>query len=159
MLIESRAPSDAELAALVIAQQQELSEADGGLDGVSYLPHDDASYLVVVLHGRAVACGAWQPLEPGVAELKRMYVRPAFRGRGIARQLIVALEEEALADGRPVLRLETGTYLPAAIGLYRSAGYVPIPVFGEYVGNPFSVCFEKSPPARVSRLAGSRTAS
>jgi len=158
VLIESRASSDAELAALVIAQQQELSEADGGLDGIVHLPHDDASHLVVVLHGRAVACGAWQPLEPGVAEIKRMYVRPAFRGRGIARQLIVALEEEALADDRSVLRLATGTYLPAAIGLYRSAGYVPIPVFGEYVGNPFSVCFEKSPPTRVSRLAGSRTA-
>ena len=162
VLIESRAASDAELAALVIAQQLELSEVDGGLDSVVHLPHDDASYLVVVLHGRAVACGAWQPLEPGVAELRRMYVRPAFRGRGIARQLIVALEEEALADDRPVLRLETGTYLPAAISLYRSAGYVPIPLFGEYVGNPFSVCFEKSPstaPLRVSRLAGSRTAS
>jgi putative acetyltransferase len=151
VLIESRASSDAELAALVIAQQKELSEADGGVDGVVYMPHDNAAYLVVVLHGRAVACGAWQPLEPGVAELKRMYVRPAFRGRGIARQLIVALEEEALADGRPVLRLETGTYLPAAISLYRSAGYVPIPVFGEYVGNPYSVCFEKSLAAVTSR--------
>ena len=74
-----------------------------------------------------------------------------YNGRGIARQLIVALEEEALADGRPVLRLETGTYLPAAIGLYRSAGYAPIPVFGEYVGNPYSVCFEKSLGAGSSR--------
>ncbi|MFB9359351.1 GNAT family N-acetyltransferase [Actinoplanes nipponensis] len=151
MLIESRASSDAELSALVIAQQKELSDADGGADGVVYMPRDDAAYLVVVLHGRAVACGAWQPLEPGVAELKRMYVRPAFRGRGIARQLIVALEEEALADGRPVLRLETGTYLPAAIGLYRSAGYHPIPVFGEYLGNPYSVCFEKSLVAAPAR--------
>jgi putative acetyltransferase len=151
VLIESRPSTDAELAALVIAQQKELSAADGGLDGVVYLPRDGAAYLVVVVQGRAVACGAWQPLEPGVAELKRMYVRPAFRGRGIARQLIVALEEEALADDRPVLRLETGTYLPAAINLYRSAGYAPIPVFGEYVGNPYSVCFEKSLVAVTSR--------
>ena len=94
-----------------------------------------------------MACGAWQPLEPGVAELKRMYVRPAYRGRGIARQLVVALEEEAFAAGRPVLRLETGTYLTRAIALYRSAGYRPIPVYGEYVGNPYSVCFEKRLPA------------
>jgi len=144
VLIESRSSSDAELTTLLVAQQRELSEADGGLDGQVYLPHDDAAYLVVVVGGRAVACGAWQALEPGVAELKRMFVRPAFRGRGIARQLIVALEEEALAADRPVLRLETGTYLPAAIALYRSAGYLPIPLFGEYVGNPFSVCFEKS---------------
>jgi putative acetyltransferase len=151
VLIESRPPTDAELAALVIAQQKELSAADGGLDGVVYMPRDGAAYLVVVVQGRAVACGAWQPLEPGVAELKRMYVRPAFRGRGIARQLIVALEEEALAADRPVLRLETGTYLPAAIALYRSAGYAPIPVFGEYVGNPYSVCFEKSLVAVTSR--------
>jgi GNAT superfamily N-acetyltransferase len=96
-----------------------------------------------VLSGRVVGCGAWQPLEPGVGEIKRMYVRPSFRGRGIARQLVVALEEEVLAAGRPVVRLETGTYLPSAIALYRSAGYLPIPAYGEYVGNPFSVCFEK----------------
>ena len=142
MLIESRHVTDPELAALLIAQQRELQEA-GEDDEVCAL-HDDVSYLVVIVDGRVVACGAWQPLEPGVAELKRMYVRPAYRGRGIARQLVVALEEEALAAERPVLRLETGTYLPAAIALYRSAGYVPIPVYGEYVGNPYSVCFEKS---------------
>jgi len=144
MLIESRPVTDPELAALLIAQQRELQEAGEGEDDEVYVLHDDVSYLVVVVDGRVVACGAWQALEPGVAELKRMYVRPAYRGRGIARQLIVALEEEALAAERPVLRLETGTYLPAAIALYRSAGYVPIPVYGEYVGNPYSVCFEKS---------------
>jgi GNAT superfamily N-acetyltransferase len=143
MLIESRAATDAELTALVMTQQRELREADGGLDGQATVVHDGAAYLVAVLDGRAAACGAWQPLEAGIAELKRMYVRPAYRGRGIARQLVVALEEEALAAGYPVLRLETGTYLPAAISLYRSAGYAPIPVYGEYVGNPFSVCFEK----------------
>jgi GNAT superfamily N-acetyltransferase len=143
VLIESRPALDAELSALVMAQQRELREADGGLDGQVFLPHDDAAYLAVVVSGRVVACGAWQALEPGVAEIKRMYVRPAYRGRGIARQLIVALEEEILAADRSIIRLETGTYLPAAIALYRSAGYLPIPVYGEYVGNPFSVCFEK----------------
>jgi putative acetyltransferase len=143
VLIESRPAQDPELAALVIAQQRELREVDGGLDGQVFMPHDDARYLVVVVGGRAVACGAWQALDDGVAEIKRMYVRPAFRGAGIGRQLIVALEEEALAADRPIVRLETGTYLPAAIALYRSLGYLPIPTYGEYVGNPFSVCFEK----------------
>ena len=143
VLIEHRPPEDPELATLVLAQQRELREVDGGLDGQVTVVRDGASYLVGVVQGRAVACGAWQPLEPGVAEIKRMYVRPAYRGRGIARQLVVALEEEALAADRPVIRLETGTYLPAAIALYRSAGYLPIPTYGEYVGNPFSVCFEK----------------
>jgi putative acetyltransferase len=143
VLIESRPALDAELSALVMAQQRELREAGGGLDGQIFLPHDSAAYLAVVVGGRVVACGAWQPLEPKVAEIKRMYVRPSYRGRGIARQLIVALEEEVLAAGRSIIRLETGTYLPSAIALYRSAGYLPIPVYGEYVGNPFSVCFEK----------------
>jgi putative acetyltransferase len=149
VLIQSRPAHDAELAALVVAQQRELQEIDGGLDGQVFMPHDDAQYLVVVVGGRVVACGAWQALEPGVAEIKRMYVRPAFRGAGIGRQLIVALEEEALAADRPVIRLETGTYLPAAIALYRSSGYLPIPTYGEYVGNPFSVCFEKQLGALV----------
>jgi len=115
MLIESRPATDPELAALLMAQQRELAEADGGQDGQVYLTHDDVEYLVVVVDQRVVACGAWQ-----------------------------ALEQEALAAERPVLRLETGTYLPAAVALYRSAGYVPIPVYGEYVGNPYSLCFEKS---------------
>ena len=104
MLIESRPAHDPELAALGA-------------------PNDDATYLVVVLDGRAVAYGAWRHAPGGAAELTGIYVRPAFRGRGIARQLIVAIEEDAFAAGRPVIRLETGTDLPAAIALCRSAGY------------------------------------
>lgn len=60
VLIESRASSDPELAALVVAQQRELQEADAGLDGRIFAPHDDAHYLVGVSAGRAVACGAIQ---------------------------------------------------------------------------------------------------
>jgi hypothetical protein len=54
---------------------------------------------------------------------------------------LVTAQQRELRD--PTLRWETGTYLPAAISLYRSCGYPPIGVYGEYVGNPFSVCFEK----------------
>ena len=143
MLIESRPALDPELAALVTAQQREVREIDGGLNTTVFAPGDDAAYMVAVVDGRAVACGSWQAMGPGTAELKRMYVRPAFRGRGIARQMIVAIEEEALAADRPVVRLETGSYMPAAIALYQSSGYHQIPAYGPYVGNPFSVCFEK----------------
>jgi GNAT superfamily N-acetyltransferase len=142
--IETRAATDPELAALVTAQQRELARSG---DDLVYPAHDGVTYLVVVVGGRAVACGAWQPLDSDTAELKRMYVRPAYRGRGIARQMVVALEEEAYATGRTVIRLETGTYLPAAIALYRSAGYEPTAAYGEYVGNPYSVCFAKRLPA------------
>ncbi len=143
VLIETRPALDPELSALVVAQQRELLDAAAGRDPIAYGLDDGITYLVAAVDGRVVACGAWQPLDTGVAEIKRMYVRPAFRGRGIARQLVVALEEEALAADRPVIRLETGTYLPSAIALYRSSGYQPIAPYGEYVGNPFSVCFEK----------------
>jgi putative acetyltransferase len=142
MLIESRPADDAELAALLTAQQRELRDA--GREFAAYSLHDDTSYLVGIKDWRVMACAGWRPIGARTAELTRMYVRPAYRNRGYGRQLIVALEEEALADGRPVLRLETGTYLPAAMALYRSAGYATIPAYGEYVGNPLSVCFEKS---------------
>ncbi|SCG50759.1 GNAT family N-acetyltransferase [Micromonospora coxensis] len=143
MLIESRPATDPEIDTLVVAQQRELREADGGLDGQVTLTHDDIRYLAVVLDGRAVACGGIQSLDATTGEVKRMYVRPAHRGRGIARQLLTALEELAFRQGHSVVCLETGVYLPAAIALYTSCGYEPIPVYGEYVDNPYSVCFAK----------------
>lgn len=146
MLIESRPATDPEIAALVTAQQRELREADGGLDGQATLTHDDIHYLAAVVGGRAVGCGGLQALAADAGELKRMYVRPAYRGRGVARQLLAALEELAFQRGHSVVCLETGTYLPAAIGLYTSCGYQPIPVYGEYVDNPYSVCFAKRLP-------------
>jgi putative acetyltransferase len=97
VLIESRPVLDPELAVLVTAEQRET--------GADRAPRPDAAYLVAVVDGRAVACGAWQPLPDGSAELAQLYVRPAFRGRGIAGQLVVALEEEALAAGQPVIRV------------------------------------------------------
>ncbi|MEH1055237.1 GNAT family N-acetyltransferase [Micromonospora sp. CPCC 206171] len=146
MLIEFRPSTDPEIDALVVAQQRELREADGGLDGQVTVTHDDIRYLAVVVDGRAVACGGIQSLDAATGELKRMYVRPAYRGRGIARQLLTALEELAFQRGHSVVCLETGVYLPAAIGLYTSCGYEPIPVYGEYVDNPYSVCFAKRLP-------------
>ncbi|MFF5178009.1 GNAT family N-acetyltransferase [Micromonospora sp. NPDC000316] len=146
MLIESRPATDPEIATLVIAQQRELRVADGGLDGQVTITHDDIRYLAVVANGQAVACGGLQPLDATTGEIKRMYVRPAHRGRGIARQLLAALEELAFRQGHSVVCLETGTYLPAALGLYASCGYDRIPVYGEYVGNPYSVCFAKRLP-------------
>jgi putative acetyltransferase len=143
VLIEHRPATDPELTALVMIQQREVRDADGGVDGLVYPVHDDAEYLVAVVGGRVVGCGAVQALDADSAEIKRMYVRPAYRGRGIARQLLAALEAYAAAGGHGELRLETGTYLPAAIALYTSSGYERIPAYGEYAGNPYSVCFAK----------------
>ncbi|BCJ44929.1 hypothetical protein GCM10010168_84970 [Actinoplanes ianthinogenes] len=138
MLIESRPALDPELAALATAQQREMAESVPGAAAI-FEPHDDVAYLIGVVNGRAVACAAWRAPERGAAELLRMYVRPAFRGRGLARQLIVAVEEEAFAAGCPVIRVETD--LPAVSALCQSSGYHQLPGAGSR--------FEKRLPALV----------
>ena len=144
MLIEIRTSLDPELAVLVTAEQRELV-VSGALDGRrTFQPDDDVEYLVGVVNGRAVACGGWQALAPDTAAVRRMYVRPAFRGRGLARQMIVAIEEEALAAGHRVIQLALETRPAAAIALYQSAGYREVPP-----DHPGHVRFEKRLPALV----------
>jgi putative acetyltransferase len=146
VLIESRSALDPELAALVTAQQWETRQRENERESrgfAAFSPDDDCSYLVAVVDGRAVACAGWRPLGDGVADVRRMYVRPAYRGRGIARQLMVWVEEEALANGCPIVRLDTDPLLEAAVGLCLSSGYRPIPAYGEYAGSLDRVCFEK----------------
>lgn len=93
--------------------------------------------------GRAVGCGALRHLGGDVAEVKRMFVAPGHRGQGVARRVLAFLEEQALSRGWTMLRLETGPLQREAIGLYTSAGYAPIPLFGHYVGSAQSLCFER----------------
>ena len=79
----------------------------------------------------------------GDAEIKRMYVVPVVRGRGLSRLLLVELERRAVAADRRRLVLETGIRQPEAIGLYRSSGYSEIPRFGVYRWDARSRCFGK----------------
>lgn len=90
--------------------------------------------------GELLGCGALRVREPGVGEIKRMYVRPGARGRGIAAALLAALEAEASALFVERLVLETGDRQGEALGLYRRAGYVDIERFGEYADSPLSRC-------------------
>ncbi len=100
-------------------------------------------FLAAYADGDPVGCGAVRELEPGVGEVKRMFVHSTRRRKGVARRLLAALEMEARKRGYEWLRLETGVGQPEAIALYRSSGYVDRPPYGEYIGNPASVCFEK----------------
>lgn len=143
MLIESRPCDDPELATLVIAQQWELRQGSGRSSWQGTPARDDARYLVGVINGRAVACGAIQSVDPDTAEISRLYVRPAHRGQGISWQLLAALEELAYQDGHSVLRVEAGHNFPEALDVYASCGYGQIPAYGDYVDDPYSVCFEK----------------
>ena len=151
---------DPEVQALTAAQQAELRARYDGASEPGTPP--SATDVGVVLlardaEGTAIGCGALRELGRGVAELKRMYVVPEARGRGVSRLLLAALEAAAVERGWTTLRLETGTRQPEAIGLYESAGYRPIPAFGAYVAatDPFAVFFERvlAPDRAVPRPA------
>src|SRR5688572_16759777 len=134
MLIERRDRDDPELVALASAQQRELATLEGETH-ISFPLFRRIEFLVGLIDGVAIACGALQDLEPGVGEIKRMYVLPGYRGRGLSRQILKAIEDLAAGRGLHTLRLETGRFLPAALGLYTSSGYTEIPLFGQYVGH------------------------
>lgn len=101
-------------------------------------------FIIARLGEQPVGCGALRQLDEHSGEIKRMFVKLSFRGLGIAKQILRELEVQARGFGFRHVRLETGTKQPEAIALYKGMGYYPIPAFGEYVSDPFSVCFEKS---------------
>jgi putative acetyltransferase len=77
-------------------------------------------------------------------EVKRMYVRPAYRGLGLGKAMLHHLAEYARERGVHVLRLETGIYQTEAIGLYEGFGFQRRPPFGEYLEDPMSVYLERT---------------
>ncbi|WP_432485315.1 GNAT family N-acetyltransferase [Kineococcus esterisolvens] len=132
-------------AALRAAQRAELDARYGSDDhepGAAPTAADVAVFLVARdEHGLAVACGGLRPLGPGTAELKRMYVRPALRGSGVATAVLRELERAAGRLGVTRLVLETGTAQPEAVRFYEREGYVRIENYGPYAGEPLSVCY------------------
>ena len=92
--------------------------------------------------GQAVGCAAIV-LYAEYGELKRMYVSPRGRGRGVARKLLAQLESHAAGAGCRLVRLETGPHQPEALALYASAGYARRGPFGAYTNDPLSVFMQK----------------
>ncbi len=90
-----------------------------------------------------MGCGAVRRIEARTGEIKRMYVSPDARGRGIGRAVLAALEAEARTLGIARLVLETGLRQGEALALYEGAGFSRIPPFGEYVNSPLSLCMAK----------------
>jgi putative acetyltransferase len=135
--------------ALITALNAEL-RARYPEDGVNYfrLDPDDVrtghgAFLVAWSADLAMGCGAVRLIDPHTAEIKRMYVRPEMRGRGVARHVLDALEREAKTLGATRLLLETGTRQPEAIALYTKAGFTPTGPFGEYRPSPLNTFMEK----------------
>ena len=129
---------------LLAAMRAELNDAygtAGRLDNPPLLPAElrppGGAYLVGYEGLEAVAGGGVRRLADGVAEIKRMYVRPTARSRGVAAALLAALEREAAALGYTVARLDTGPKQVHAQRLYRRTGYAEVPAYND---NPFA-CF------------------
>jgi len=124
---------------LTTDQQAEIRARYGGKEEPGRKPSAaDVSVVLVVRDddGAPLGCGALRDLGDGVAEVKRMYVESAARGRGVSKVVLAALEDAARERGWTTLRLETGPLQPEAVGLYSGAGYRAIAAFGAYVADP-----------------------
>lgn len=125
-----------------------LHRGEGGSVDAEEMEPPQGAFHVVHLDGEAVACGGVRQLAEDVAEVKRMYVAPTARRRGVARALLTRLEEDARRLGCRSVRLDTGPGMESAIALYRAAGYREI---DDYNGNPHAGhWFEKAVASGVS---------
>ena len=110
---------------------------------IEALAAPEVAFFIARCDGEIAACGALRRLDGASAEIKRMYVRPRFRGRGIGRAVLLALEAHARAEGIALLVLETGVDQPEALALYERHQFVRRERYGEYQDDPTSLFFEK----------------
>lgn len=148
LVITPASPVSSELRELIAELDSHLEslyppQSRHGLDLVA-LQDESVTVFLAKVNDLPAGCAGIKQLAPGYAELKRMYVRPAFRGRGVGKQLLGAIETFAVQANVHTLRLETGIYQTEAIRLYEKSGYYQIPPFGDYKPDPLSLFFEKS---------------
>jgi GNAT superfamily N-acetyltransferase len=104
------------------------------VEATEFVP-PDGEFVVATCGDEPIGCGGVRRLSGTIGELKRLYVRPAFRGQGTGRLLLATIEERAAALYFQTLRLDTDGRHPAALALFRSSGYQPVV---DYNGNPYA---------------------
>lgn len=105
---------------------------------------DKIKHVVIAYEDKnPVGCGAIKEYSPDTMEVKRMFVRPDQRNKGIASEVLKELEKWASEMSYKKCILETGKKQPEAISLYKKNGFTSIPNYGQYTGVENSVCFEK----------------
>jgi len=134
--VQLRAAQEAEIRARYRVDEPE--------PGVHPSAADMTSFFVAYVDSEPAGCGGLRAIDRTHGEIKRMYVVPERRGSGLAPAILRVLEDDATARGWTRLVLETGTGQPEAVRLYEREGYTPIPLFGDYVGEPTSLCFGKA---------------
>jgi len=144
-----RAPLDAPAALDLMAALDAESQSRYPFDVSRHFKVDAAEFapgrgIFVLAHAgdEAVGCGAIRMIGDD-AEIKRMYVAPSMRGRGVARAVLAALSEEAARLGAQRMILETGNKQVEALALYRSEGFEEIPRYEPYVDAHHSICMAK----------------
>ena len=110
---------------------------------IERLLQEAVAFFVMRHDGMAAGCGGVKLFGTAYGEIKRMYVRPKFRGLGLGKSMLHHLADHAQQQGVTLLRLETGIHQPEAIGLYERFGFQRIPPFGEYHEDPLSLFYEK----------------
>lgn len=141
-------PYDHPVAHYLVEQvQQEYVLRYGGrdaavVDALEFQP-PRGIFLVAEVDGVPAGCGAWRAMSPDVAEIKRVYVEPAFRRRGLAQAIVAALEYGAARAGHECVVLNTGQQQPEALALYGDLGYGPVGGYGIYAHSPDAVFLGK----------------
>jgi GNAT superfamily N-acetyltransferase len=110
---------------------------------VENLIAEGVAFFLVRKDGVPAGCGGVEIVDGAYGELKRMYVRPRFRGTGLAKLILERLSDHARREGIGLLRLETGIHQTDAIAFYESMGFRSIPHFGLYRDDPLSRFYEK----------------
>ena len=146
-IITPERPDSAEAQTLIQELEGELapfypSESRHGYS-VEKLLAEAVVFFLIREDGVPAGCGGVKLVGTEYGEVKRMYVRPQFRGLGLARQMLDHLADYAKHQGSRVLRLETGIHQRDAIRLYEGMGFQRIPAFGEYKDDPLSRFYEK----------------
>jgi putative acetyltransferase len=112
-----------------------------------YAQFNHINFLTTVVlafeNGIPAGCGCFRPFAPDTIEVKRMFVRPEFRGKGMSRLILAELEKWAAELGYIKSVLETGNQQVEAIHLYHNFGYTEIPNYGNYEGTETSICMSK----------------
>ena len=144
--IAAARPDSPDVARLVEELEAELAASYPATSrhgfSVERLVTDGVDFFVLRVDGEPAGCGGILFVDNEFGELKRMYVRPEFRGTGLGRRLLVHLASHARSRGITLLRLETGHQSAAALGLYERFGFRRIPPFPPYVPDPLTLCME-----------------
>jgi putative acetyltransferase len=145
--ISAEHPDSSDAAGLILELEAHLASLYPATSrhgfSVERLVAEKVDFFVLRSDGTPAGCGGILFVDGEYGEIKRMYVRPEFRGLGLGRRILEHLTGHAMSHGMTQLRLETGIHQEEAIALYERQGFHRIPPFGPYTDDPLTVCYEK----------------